>query len=190
MTIKKIFISHQVHDKKIVEIFVDFLCNLGIASENIFCSIIPDCGVKFHIPEEVRVALENSVLDVIILSNSYKQSAYCLNEAGIIWFKKDCDNILIGLPEIMPNNMNSGFINNDCVLRRLDNLSDIRIIYELISNALKIKQADEILFNRESRNLQSKYKEILNNGEYYASNSYLNDTLFSEITTENDDMHP
>ena len=131
---------------------------------------------------------KNSVLDVIILSNSYKQSAYCLNEAGIIWFKKDCDNILIGLPEIMPNNMNSGFINNDCVLRRLDNLSDIRIIYKIISNALKINQADEILFNRESRNLQSKYKEILNNGEYYTSNSYLNDTLFSEITTENEQI--
>ena len=58
MTIKKIFISHQAHDKKIVEIFVDFLHNLGIASENIFCSIIPDCGVKFQIPEEVRDALE------------------------------------------------------------------------------------------------------------------------------------
>lgn len=60
--------------------------------------------IEQKISVEVKNTMKNSCVNIAILSNEYYQSAYCLNEAGIIWFQ-DVPAIPIALPEIEPSNM-------------------------------------------------------------------------------------
>lgn len=83
----EIFISHNTQDKNVADIFVDFLISVGIQRDSIFCSSLPGNNVKEKIPDEIRESLNKSKVNVIILSKTYYESVYCLNEAGIIWYK-------------------------------------------------------------------------------------------------------
>lgn len=66
---------------------VDFLVNVGVDNDVIFCSSIPGYDVREKIADEIFSALNESMIDIAILSSNYYDSTYCLNEAGIIWFK-------------------------------------------------------------------------------------------------------
>lgn len=107
----KIFISHRSTDAPIANALFDFFIAAGIQREKIFCSSLPGNDVKEKISVEVKDTLKNSCLNIAILSNEYYKSAYCLNEAGILWFQ-DVPAIPIALPEIQPTDM-LGFLNDD-----------------------------------------------------------------------------
>ena len=94
-----IFISHRTTDRAIADILLDFFIATGISREKIFCSSLPGNDVRERISVEVKEALQNSCLNIAILSDDYYKSAYCLNEAGILWFEKT-PVIPIALPEI------------------------------------------------------------------------------------------
>ena len=97
----KIFISHRSDDKEIVECFIDFLISLSIPRVDIFCSSLPGNDVTFEISGEIKEALNNSIINIVFLSSEYYKSAYCLNEAGVIWFvEKIC--IVIATQDINP----------------------------------------------------------------------------------------
>ena len=89
MSKKEIFISHSTKDKEVADMIADFLHNAGIDKELIFCSSLPGNDVIEKIPDEVRIHLNESKVNIVILSNNYYQSAYCLNEAGIIWYENN-----------------------------------------------------------------------------------------------------
>ena len=114
------------------DILVDFLIAVGIPRNEIFCSSLPGNNVKENITTEIRESLDSSNIYFCILSSSYYQSAYCQNEAGIIWYKQAA-TIIIGLPEITIDNM-QGFINKDYMIRRLNNSDDI---YAIIDDVLR-----------------------------------------------------
>lgn len=133
---KKIFISHNTQDKAVADFFVDFLIAIGISRDSIFCSSLPGNNVIENISSEIRESLNISKVNVVILSNSYYQSPYCLNEAGIIWYKNDL-KIIIGLPEISIDNM-QGFINKDYLIRHLNNSDDIYAIVDDLTKALEL----------------------------------------------------
>ena len=84
--VQKIFISHRSTDKKIADIFENFLTTCGVSYSNIFCSSLPGNDVETKISSEVKENLKASVLNIALLSDDYYQSAYCQNESGIIWF--------------------------------------------------------------------------------------------------------
>lgn len=170
---KKIFVSHQTKDKNIADILVDFLIAIGIQADTIFCSSIPGNDVKEKISDEIVSALETSIIDIIVLSNNYYQSAYCQNEAGIIWYKnRTQDNhhiILIALSEITKDNL-QGFIGNDYKLLRLSNSSDISNIADTVLKYTHIECSTSILY-RNIENLKSRYNEtILNEPTKYETN--------------------
>ena len=99
--VKKIFISHSTKDKLFVKWMSNLLACFGIGPESIFCSSDYRSGVFGKIPDEISWALESTVIDIIILSDAYKKSEYCLNEAGIIWFKgARSEKIIVVIPEI------------------------------------------------------------------------------------------
>ena len=79
--------------------------------------------------------MKKSVVNIAILSTDYYQSAYCLNEAGILWYQDDVPVIPIALPEINSSNM-YGFLSNEYKLRRLDSDTDIPYIYDVVSEAV------------------------------------------------------
>lgn len=158
-----IFISHRTTDKDVADMLVDFFSATGVPRDEIFCSSLPGNDVKEKITKEVKKALDSSMVNIAILSNNYYKSAYCLNEAGILWYKKE-PVILIALPEIDINNM-YGFLDNDYKLHRLDTETDISDIYDTVREALKSSPIRTSTIISESHKLISRYKNFINTGE-------------------------
>ena len=97
-----IFVSHCSKDSAIVEKFVDGLVGLGIDSSQIFYTSGFQTGVRpgLDIPIEVKKKLKDSKIIMLMLSQNYYSSPYCMNEAGAAWIMNDCKvviPILMGL---------------------------------------------------------------------------------------------
>lgn len=155
-----IFISHRSIDKEIADMLVDFFCGTGVARNTIFCSSLPGNDINEKISDEVKTALKGSAINIAILSHAYYQSAYCLNEAGVLWYE-DVPVIPIALPEIDSTNM-YGFLNNEYKLRRLDSDTDISYIYDAVCEALSIEQTKVSIVTHESKKLMTKYSAYIN----------------------------
>ena len=154
-----IFISHRSTDKFIADMLLDFFTGTGIPKETVFCSSLPGNDVNERISKEIKSALKSSAVNISILSHDYYQSAYCLNEAGILWYE-DVPVILIALPEINSNNM-YGFLNNDFKLRQLDSDIDISYIYDTVSEAVSAPHTKTSLITHENKKLRTRYAEYL-----------------------------
>ena len=156
-----IFISHRTEDAGVADMLRDYLVNTGISNEYIFCSSLPGNDVKRVISREVRDKIANSTVNIAILSQGYYESAYCINEAGIIWLQDpQTPAIVVGLPEISHANM-YGFLNGDYKLRRLDNANDISEIYDTVRNAVGTSQASFSVATAASQKLLARYTEYL-----------------------------
>lgn len=155
-----IFISHRSIDAEVTEMVKDYLVETGIPNEYVFCSSLPGNDVKHQISVEVREKMKNSTINIAILSRDYYESAYCLNEAGVIWMQDSVPAITIGLPEVTPEKM-YGFLNGDNKLRRLDNSDDIAAIYDIIQKGVGAKQASMAIANAASKKLISRYQTYL-----------------------------
>lgn len=130
MASKKIFISHSSMNEEFATWLTELLDCLGVNRNTIFYSSDFTRGVNTKISESVFQALRNTVVDIIILSNEYKESEYCLNEAGIICFKNGkSDRIVIALPDVT-GNIGAGFVNEDYIQHRL---SDSNFLDSLIN---------------------------------------------------------
>lgn len=181
-TRNKVFISHRSTDKAIADAIFDFLVATGIPREKIFCSSLPGNDVKQKISMEVRNTIKNSCVNIAILSKEYYKSAYCLNEAGVIWFQ-DVPAIPIALPEIEPSNM-IGFLGSDYKIRRLDNIDDVAYIYDTVCETVSSKQAKSGVVTVESRKLIKKYNEIISNRAVITQSSA--ELYLSDITTDDE----
>ena len=116
-----IFISHRTTEKALADMLLDFLATTGIPRNLIQCSSLPGNDVKEKISPEVRMLIRRSAVNIAILSSDYYNSAYCLNEAGILWYLDSVPVIPIALPEITPEGM-IGFLKlrlNDCFWIRM-----------------------------------------------------------------------
>ena len=158
-----IFISHRSTDKDIADMLMDFFSGTGISRDTIFCSSLPGNDVNEKISEEVKKALKESAVNIAILSNDYYQSAYCLNEAGVLWYE-DVPVIPIALPEINSSNM-YGFLNNDYKLRRLDSDTDVSYIYDTVSEAVSAYQSKVSIITRENNKLRARYSNYIKSRE-------------------------
>jgi hypothetical protein len=90
----KIFISHSVRDKDLVNKFCDLILNnaLGINLEaGIFNTSLdgskPTSGEDFR--DRIKSELVNSKAVLQFISNNYKNSEVCLNEMGASWVLSD-----------------------------------------------------------------------------------------------------
>ena len=135
-----IFISHRSTDKAIADMLLDFFSGTGIPRETVFCSSLPGNDINEKISGEVKAALKSSVVNIAILSNGYYQSAYCLNEGGILWYLEDIPVIPIGLPEIDSRNM-YGFLSGG---NRIDTIRHLLIFHLL--NFVRLLSGDRKIF--------------------------------------------
>ena len=171
-----IFLSHRSTDKDVADMLKDFLVITGIPNDKIFCSSLPGNDVRTRISTEVKKRLQESIVNVLILSKDYYESAYCLNEAGIIWYCEDeVDSVAVCLPEINEDDM-LGFFNGDNKVRRLDSENDVAAIYDLIRKKLNVPSADVSVITRERQKLAQRYAK------------YISQRMVSEdINTESED---
>ncbi len=180
--LSSIFISHRITEEEVADMLYDFLVSSGVESSEIFCSSLPGNDVKEKISKEINLAIGESAVNIIILSFDYYKSAYCLNEAGIIWFK-NVKTIIIALPEITPTNM-IGFINSDYKIRRLSDVNDISAIYEQIIDALQIESTKQTVLTRGISKLQRRYDEWL--ADRKAPQKLKENDLLCNITTDDE----
>ena len=156
-----IFISHRSIDADIADMLKDYLVTTGIPNNYIFCSSLPGNDVNSVISREVKEKIANSSVNIAIFSSSYYESAYCTNEAGIIWLQDpEIPAVIIGLPEIDHNNMH-GFLNGDYKLRRLDDLGDVSAIYETIQKAVGTPASSITVATAAGQKLINRYKEFI-----------------------------
>ena len=150
-----IFISHRSTDKAIADMLVDFFAGTGIPRDLVFCSSLPGNDVNERIPDEVKTALKNSAVNIAILSLDYYQSAYCLNEAGVFWYR-DVPVVPIALPEIDAKNM-YGFLDSDYILRRLDSDTDVAHIFSIVRKAVSAQQVEAPTIVHENNKIRERY---------------------------------
>ena len=180
---RTIFISHSSADKEVTDMLLEFFSNTGVSRDNIFCSSAPGSDVDEKISEEIKGALESSLVNIIILSNNFYQSAYCMNEAGIIWYL-DVPKILIALPEIDLNNMR-GFLNAEYRLHRLDVDDDITHIYDRTIENTPISGNRTTIVASEGKKLTEKYSQYLSRRN--KTSEAQNYTSASPLTGRTDD---
>lgn len=154
-----VFISHRSTDKEVADMIVDFFSATGISRDKIFCSSLPGNDINEKISSEVKIALKNSLINIAILSYDYYQSAYCLNEAGVLWYN-DVPVIPIALSEISSNNM-YGFLNSEYKLRRLDSDTDVSYIYDTVSEAVSAPHTKVGVITYENNKLRNRYADFL-----------------------------
>ncbi len=83
MAQRPFFISHAVKDQKLVDALVDALTTSGVASpDDIFCSSLEGMGIPRgqNFIDFIKGQLDRPRLVVIILSQNYYESAFCMCE--------------------------------------------------------------------------------------------------------------
>ena len=84
----KIFVSHAVKDKELVEEFVDLLdVGIGIEPSDIFCSSLPGMNIPTGegFVDYIKSKVTNPELVILILTPDYLNSQFCNNEVGASW---------------------------------------------------------------------------------------------------------
>jgi hypothetical protein len=88
MKMASIFISHAVVDAKLAELLVDFLKEaIGVPSDEIFCSSLPDHAIPFgeDFNAYIRSKIEAPKLVLLLMTPAYLDSAFCMMELGAAW---------------------------------------------------------------------------------------------------------
>lgn len=178
-----IFISHRSTDKKIADMILDFLVGTGIPKAAVFCSSLPGNDIKEKISGEVKSVLKDSTVNISILSRDYYQSAYCMNEAGVIWFHDNVPVIPIALPEVNSDNM-YGFLSSEYKLRRLDCDTDISYIYDTVRAAVSAQQSKVSVITYETQKLKERYNQYLKTREKWELATPT--TSLADITTDDE----
>jgi hypothetical protein len=85
----KVFISHASSDAKCVEEIIDLLENIGLNSNQIFCSSFEGYGIDLgdNFLEAIKREISDSVIVLFILSKNFYASAICLCEMGATWVR-------------------------------------------------------------------------------------------------------
>lgn len=182
-----VFISHRTVDAAVADMLRDYLVCAGIPNEYIFCSSLPGNDVHEKISVEVKEKIKESKVNIAIVSKDYYDSAYCLNEAGIIWYQDNIPAVIIALPEIVPSNM-QGFIGNDYKLRRLDDSGDVAYIYDVVRSSLNTRQESVGVVTAASQKLVEKYSAFLQKrgNRFVEGNSSCFVMSTNDITTDDE----
>ena len=149
-----LFISHAEKDSEIVSEFVDLLYNIGLRTEDMFCSSRTDLDIAIgeDIYDYLRKTLDlDDVITVFMLSYNYYKSAACLNEMGAVWLKQSSYYTFL-LPEFEYKdikgaiNANVKGIKLDITNKRLN--GDLTNFKKRIEKDFGIKPSDSIEINR------------------------------------------
>lgn len=87
MSMKKIFISHSSEDREIVTELVNLLENMGIKSNQIFCSSVDGYGIPLgdNFLERIKSELNDDVMVLFVLTENFYKSPVCMCEMGAAW---------------------------------------------------------------------------------------------------------
>jgi hypothetical protein len=152
---KKVFISHSSVDSILIDIIIEFLNQLKISKDDIFCTKISgtlESGKDFV--EQIKNNVLDSKVVIFLMSERFFLSYFCLAELGAVWALNQ--NIL---PIIVPP-ISTAEYNNTPLIRvqalNMGNQDFAKDFYNdlLRKNAISVNQLnniDELLSNFNSR---------------------------------------
>jgi hypothetical protein len=83
---KKVFISHATVDRKMIDILIKFLNNIGIDNVDIFCtSISGTLEGGIHFVKQIKDNVKGSKIVIFLLTERFFLSNFCLAELGAAW---------------------------------------------------------------------------------------------------------
>ena len=130
---KKVFISHSSIDDKLINIFIEFLNNVGISNDDIFCTSISGSleGGKNFV-KQIKDNVKGSKMVIFLMSERFFLSYFCLAELGAAWALNQ--NIL---PVIVPPISIEEYNNTPLIGVQALNLSNVNFANEFHSNLVK-----------------------------------------------------
>ncbi|KAA5805336.1 TIR domain-containing protein [Alkalicaulis satelles] len=87
---KSIFISHATADKRLAEIFTEFLKEgIGVPANEIFCSSVDGHGILTgsDFNQYIKDQIGEPKLVIMLITQVYVERAFCLMELGAAWVK-------------------------------------------------------------------------------------------------------
>lgn len=111
---RKIFISHAASDSEIGEKFLKFLISLGYDTKNIFYSSKYHNGVEIgkNFPNVVREKFIQADIIVLLLTENFYKSYYCVCEEGAAWISNNKEIVPVLLGDLTFGDM-KGFIDSN-----------------------------------------------------------------------------
>ena len=88
----KVFLSHAAADDALAAEFTRLLASgLGITGKEVFCSSLPGRKIPggFNFVDHIKKSLEDSQVVVLLITENYLVSQFCLAEIGASWIFKD-----------------------------------------------------------------------------------------------------
>lgn len=116
-----VFISHASSDKAFVEALVHLLETIGFDESNLFCSSIPEYGIRLgnDIYEKLLSIFREKELHVIFIhSPRFYSRSICLNEMGAAWVLKTVHYSI--LTNDMEFEMMNGVVTPNCIALKVD----------------------------------------------------------------------
>ena len=166
-----VFISHRKTDEEVAQLIRQFLIQAGVKDDEIFCSSIPGNDVNEKIDSEVKGQLKRSAVIILLLSEKYFKSPYCLNEAGIAWYLDDEVSVLpIALDHIEAKDM-VGFLDSNYRLRRLTDINDILGIYDMIIEKLALPRKPVASVHNDAGLLMERYSGLVRSSMEHDDNA-------------------
>lgn len=136
---KRVFVSHATKDKAIADAFVDLLVHCGLHAEDIFCTSLEGMGIPpgQNFLEHIKGQIQKPELVVLMLSQNYFDSAFCLCELGASWAM--WHNIL---PVVIPpaTFADVGGVLTGIQAIKIDDPSKLSDAYDVMVSGLKLKR--------------------------------------------------
>lgn len=151
-----VFISHSSKDKPFVEALVTLLEDLGMTSDNLFCSSVPGYGIGLskNIFDTLRdLFLEHELFVIFVHSPRYYESSVSLNEMGAAWVLRTnfCSFLTVDMDFAKMN----GVINGDAISIKVDSEdapSRLNELKDLLATTFSLSAIDENKWERKRNN--------------------------------------
>lgn len=160
-----LFISHAYADHEIVDLFVEFLTNMGLKNEQIFYSSLPEYGVLLgeNIADTIQKRLSNKKVHVIfMLSQNYYDSHMCLNEMGAAWVLQHTYTSIL-LPGFAYEKINGAIKAGNIGMKLDEDQGNLKVrlvqLRKQLQREFALPEMDEITWTRKMENFLNRIKE-------------------------------
>jgi len=161
---KKIFISHSSQNAEIAEQLTSLLRNMGISSNQIFCSSVLGQGIDNgeKLNDTIHTSLENAKVIIYILSDSFIKSSYCMEELGVGWFRasnRKTKCYYLRVPDFEMHELH-GFVNSKIdIFSIINEFADTILLIENIANVMSLKNQKASVFSSYAKTFISAIKK-------------------------------
>lgn len=136
----KIFLSHSSKDTLIAEAFKNYLFNIGVdIDKDLYFTSNNDTGIPLgnDVLNDIQYELINAKIVILLLSQNYYKSPYCMNEMGAIWIQKKPF-----IPFVLPD------IENKAMVGVISNNKQYGVISKEVLNTFYDKYIKEVFTTR------------------------------------------